>query len=197
MRRRIVLNFRNSEDQASENIDTTPLRRSTIAFPRLRLLYKDFKSVSHVFHIFFLFLFGLFEKCNKHTNNLVIFDADNILISIASIKFPLEVNFHRIVIRNISRNVDKRWTFLGFRRALHFSKQGTCRIETPTLPQRTPTWFPSFSYLKSNWILCFLLDMSGIHDNYRVSYSSIDFLRSFLLRKTIRISRKNTFWIFV
>lgn len=44
MRRRIVLNFRNSEDQASENIDTTPLRRSTIAFPRLRLLYKDFKS---------------------------------------------------------------------------------------------------------------------------------------------------------
>lgn len=33
----------------------------------------------------------------------------------------------------------KRWTFLGFPRALHIvriNRQGTCRIETPTLPQR-------------------------------------------------------------
>lgn len=83
MRRRIVLNFRNSEDQASENIDTTPLRRSTVAFPRLRLLHKDFKSVSHVFFTFF-FYFCLYWPSDDVINISEIFDADNILISIAS-----------------------------------------------------------------------------------------------------------------
>ncbi|XP_043524356.1 cell division cycle 20.4, cofactor of APC complex-like isoform X2 [Frieseomelitta varia] len=42
--RRMLLDSRRSHNQDSENIDTTPLRRSSVNFPRVRLLEKDFKS---------------------------------------------------------------------------------------------------------------------------------------------------------
>lgn len=50
--RRMLLDSRRSYNQDSENIDTTPLRRSSVNFPRVRLLEKDFKSVSHAFYTF-------------------------------------------------------------------------------------------------------------------------------------------------
>ena len=60
--RRMLLDSRYSQNQNSENIDTTPLRRSSVNFPRVRLLEKDFKSVSHAFYTFSICLWSIIAK---------------------------------------------------------------------------------------------------------------------------------------